>query len=109
MLLGAALFDQGPDALVAETTLYLLGILASLGLWLSRQIQGRSGRIHAIDLFDRFVVRFSLYVLPGNRTSCSVHAQAQGRIVLPSMPSFRAAPRARLAWRLGGVVTNRHE
>ena len=32
-----------------------------------------------------------------------------GRQTVSSMPSFLAAPRARLAWRLGGFVTNRHE
>jgi hypothetical protein len=69
---------------VAETTLYLLGILALLGVWRFHQIQVRSGRIQAIDLFDRSVVRFYLYVLPENRTSCSVCAQAQGRVFLPS-------------------------
>jgi hypothetical protein len=32
-----------------------------------------------------------------------------GRHTVSSMPSFLAAPRARLAWRLGSFVTNRHE
>jgi hypothetical protein len=32
-----------------------------------------------------------------------------GRHTVSSMPPFLAAPRARLAWRLGGLVTNRHE
>jgi hypothetical protein len=32
-----------------------------------------------------------------------------GRHTVSSMPSSLATPRARLAWRLGGFVTNRHE
>ncbi|MFY4730892.1 NADPH-dependent FMN reductase [Nitrospira sp. BLG_2] len=32
-----------------------------------------------------------------------------GRHTVSSMPSSLAVPRARLAWRLGGFVTNRHE
>jgi hypothetical protein len=71
--------------LTAEYTLYLLGILALLGLWLFHQFQVRSGRIQAIDVFDRSVVRFYLYVLPHDRPSCSVCAQAQGRVFLPSV------------------------
>ena len=71
--------------LTAEHTFYLFGILALLGLWLFHQIQVRSGRIQAIDLFDRSVVRFYLYVLPDDRPSCAVCAQAQGRVFLPSL------------------------
>jgi hypothetical protein len=68
----------------AQTTLYLFGILALLGLWLFHQIQVRSGRIQAIDLFDRSVVRFYLYVLPDDRELCEICAAAQGRVFLPS-------------------------
>jgi hypothetical protein len=71
--------------LMTETTLYLVGILALLGLWLFHQVQVRSGRIQAIDLFDRWVVRLYLYVLPHDRASCDVCAQVQGRVFLPSM------------------------
>jgi hypothetical protein len=69
--------------LIAESTLYLLAILALLGLWLFHQIQVRSGRIQAIDLFDRSVVRCYLYLLPQNGTSCPVCAQAHGRVFPP--------------------------
>ena len=71
--------------LVAESTLYLFGILALLGLWLFHQVQVRSGRIQAIDLFDRSVVRLYLYVLPDDRTSCPVCVQAHGRVFLPAV------------------------
>jgi hypothetical protein len=69
----------------AENTLYLLGILALLGLWLFHQLQVRSGRIQAIDLFDRSVVRCYLFVLPDDRESCEVCTSAQGRVFLPSV------------------------
>jgi hypothetical protein len=69
--------------LTAELTLYLLGILALLGLWLFHQFQVRSGRIQAIDVFDRSVARFYLYVMPNDRPLCAVCAQAQGRVFLP--------------------------
>jgi hypothetical protein len=71
--------------LMAESTLYLFGILALLGLWLFHQLQVRSGRIQAIDLFDRSVVRFYLYVLPDDRASCPVCVQAHGRVFLPAV------------------------
>ena len=71
--------------LMAESTLYLFGILALLGLWLFHQLQVRSGRIQAIDLFDRSVVRLYLYVLPDDRTSCPVCVQAHGRVFLPTV------------------------
>jgi hypothetical protein len=69
--------------LTAELTLYLLGILALLGLWLFHQFQVRSGRIQAIDVFDRSVARFYLYVIPNDRPFCAACAQAQGRVFLP--------------------------
>jgi hypothetical protein len=71
--------------LVAESTLYLCGILALLGLWFFHHMQVRSGRIQAVDLFDRSVVRFYLYVLPDDRPSCPVCAQAHGRVFPPSV------------------------
>ncbi len=70
---------------MAESTLYLFGILALLGLWLFHQLQVRSGRIQAIDLFDRSVVRLYLYVVPDDRTSCPVCVQAHGRVFLPTV------------------------
>jgi hypothetical protein len=70
---------------MTESTLYLFGILALLGLWLFHQLQVRSGRIQAIDLFDRSVVRFYVYVLPDDRPSCALCSQAQGRVFLPSV------------------------
>jgi len=70
---------------MAESTLSLFGILALLGLWLFHQVQVRTGRILAIDLFDRSVVRLYLYVLPDDRTSCPVCVQAHGRVFLPAV------------------------
>ena len=44
------------------------------------------------------------FLHPSGQASRSI-----GRHTVSSMPSFSAAPRARLAWRLGDFVTNRHE
>ncbi len=70
--------------LTAESAGYLIGILALLGLWLFHQMQVRSGRIQAVDVFDRSVVRFYVYVSPDDRPLCAVCAAAQGRAFLPS-------------------------
>jgi hypothetical protein len=69
---------------LAESWYYLAAIVVLLGLWLFHQIQVRSGRIQAIDLFDRSVVRLYLYVLPEDRACCPVCAQAHGSVFLPS-------------------------
>ena len=71
--------------LLAESMLYLFAILALLGLWRFHQMQVKSGRIQAVDLFDRSVVRFYVYVLPEDRPSCPLCAQAHGRVYLPSV------------------------
>jgi hypothetical protein len=69
----------------AESTIYLSGLLALLGLWLFHQMQVRSGRIQAIDMFDRSVVRFYVYVFPDDRLLCPICTEAQGRVFLPSI------------------------
>lgn len=69
---------------IVESWFYLAGIVALLGLWIFHQIQVRTGRIQAIDVFDRSVERLYLYVLPDDRPSCPVCAQAHGRAFLPS-------------------------
>ena len=70
--------------LLEESSIYLFAILGLLGLWLFHQLQVRSGRIQAIDVFDRSVVRFYVFALPKDRPSCPVCTQAQGRVFLPS-------------------------
>jgi hypothetical protein len=69
---------------IAESWFYLAGILALLALWLFHQLQVRTGRIQAIDVFDRSVERLYLYALPDDRPSCPVCTEAQGRVFLPS-------------------------
>src|SRR5215510_7076510 len=70
---------------ISEMTVYPLAIVALLGLWLFHQMQVRSGRIQAVDLFDRSVVRFYIYVIPDQNSVCEVCAQAQGRVFLSSL------------------------
>lgn len=76
---------MGQMVLSSEITISVLAILALLGLWLFHQVQVRSGRIQAIDLFDRSVVRIYVYVIPDDSAVCDVCAQAQGRVFLSSL------------------------
>jgi hypothetical protein len=69
----------------AESTIYLFAILALLGLWLFHQMQVRLGRIQAIDVFDRSLVRFYVYVFPDDRLLCPICTEAQGRVFMPSI------------------------
>lgn len=75
----------GQMPFISEMTIYALAIVALLGLWLFHQMQVRSGRIQAIDLFDRSVVRFYIYVIPDDSPACEVCAQAQGRVFLSAL------------------------
>jgi len=65
-----------------EVTVYVLAIAALLALWLFHQSQVRAGRIQAIDLFDRSLVRMYVYATPHGTTLCKVCGQAQGRVFL---------------------------
>lgn len=65
-----------------EVTTYALAIAALLGLWLFHQAQVRTGRILAVDLFDRSLVRIYVYAAPQGGVLCHVCDQAQGRVFL---------------------------
>ena len=54
------------------------------------------------------------YAAATSRHATQQHADGRARAARPphtvsSMPRPREAPRTRLAWRLGGFATNRHE
>lgn len=68
----------------SEVTIYLAAILGLLGLWLFHQMQVRSGRIQAVDLFDRSLVRMYVYMVPDDNPICEVCARAHGRTFLSS-------------------------
>lgn len=70
--------------MTSEVTIYLAAILGLLGLWLFHQAQVRSGRIQAVDLFDRSLVRLYVYVTSPERPICEVCAEAHGRVFLSS-------------------------
>ncbi|BFU93788.1 MAG: protein of unknown function [Nitrospira sp.] len=65
-----------------EMMTYALAIAALLGLWLFHQAQVRAGRILAVDLFDRSLVRMYVYAAPQGAALCHVCDQAQGRVFL---------------------------
>ena len=65
-----------------EVTMYALAIAALLGLWLFHQAQVRAGRILAVDLFDRSLIRMYVYAAPQGVVLCPVCSQAQGRVFL---------------------------
>jgi len=75
---------MGGDLFASELIIYLLAIAGLLGLWLFHQMQVRSGRIQAVDLFDRSMVRLYLYATPDGFPFCEVCAQAQGSAFLSS-------------------------
>jgi len=72
----------GEGILSFEITIYTLAIAALLGLWLFHQSQVRAGRIQAIDLFDRSLVRMYVYATPHGALLCEACASAQGRVFL---------------------------
>jgi len=72
----------GEGFLTTEVTVYVLAIAALLGLWLFHQAQVRAGRIQAVDLFDRSLVRMYVYATPHGTKLCKVCDQAQGRVFL---------------------------
>lgn len=75
---------MGEGISYAEGTIYLAAILGLLGLWLLHQMQVRSGRIQAVDLFDRSLVRMYVYLVPDDSHICEVCARAHGRLFLSS-------------------------
>ena len=68
----------------SEGTIYLAAVLGLLGLWLFHQIQVRAGRIQAVDLFDRSLVRMYVYMVPDDSPICEVCARAHGHMFLSS-------------------------
>lgn len=73
---------MGDGYVSLEITMYVLAIVALLGLWLFHQAQVRAGRILAVDLFDRSLVRMYVYAAPQGTTLCTICGQAQGRVFL---------------------------
>ena len=71
---------MGEGMSYSEGTIYLAAILGLLGLWLFHQMQVRAGRIQAVDLFDRSLVRMYVYMVPDDSPICEVCAKAHGRM-----------------------------
>lgn len=67
-----------------DLTVYLVAILVLLVLWQYYQLQILSGRILAVDIFDRSGIRLYIYVAPDDDQTCEVCAGAHGRVFLPS-------------------------
>jgi hypothetical protein len=98
------------------------GVGIKLGLLVCEEVvtETRRGKTHVATrwhlahiIHDRFYCNRRYAAVTGlaaGFTQPSGQARhSVGRHTVSSMPSFLAAPRARLAWRLGGFVTNRHE
>ena len=75
---------MGDGFLMSNVTIYLMAVLGLLGLWLFHYMQVRAGRILAVDLFDRSVVRMYIYVTVGEGPVCEICANAHGRVFLSS-------------------------
>ena len=67
-----------------DITLYLVAILGLLVLWQYYQIQIMTGRILAIDIFDRSGIRMYIYVTPDDDQICEVCSASNGRVFSPS-------------------------
>jgi len=68
----------------SEVTIYLAALVGLLGLWFFHYMQVRAGRIQAVDLFDRSIVRMYVYVTLGEGPVCDICAKAHGRVFLSS-------------------------
>jgi hypothetical protein len=73
---------MGEGFFMSDVTLYLVAILGLLGLWFFHYMQVRAGRIQAVDLFDRSLVRMYVYVTTGEGPVCDICAAAHGRVFL---------------------------
>jgi len=69
---------------VHDVTIYAVAILGLLVLWQYYQLQILSGRILAVDIFDRSGTRMYIYVAPDDDQVCDVCSAAHGRVFLPS-------------------------
>jgi len=88
------------SVVIPELLPYLLGILALLVVWQYHQMQVMKGQILAIDVFDRSGIRMYLHVVPNDKNTCEVCAEANGRVFLPSeVTKIHFTP-------LGGQCTN---
>jgi len=72
-----------------DLTLYLVAILGLLVIWQYYKMQVMTGRILAVDIFDRSGIRMYLYVTPDDSHVCDICAQANGRVYLPSKVARR--------------------
>ena len=74
---------------------YVLAILALLLLWEFHALQVRSGRIDAVDIWDRSGIRMFIYATPRDNTACPACREAHGHVFLPSVvapKNFKAFP-----------------
>ena len=59
---------------------YVLAILALLLLWEFHALQVRSGRIDAVDIWDRSGIRMFIYATPRDNTACPACREAHGHV-----------------------------
>lgn len=62
---------------------YLLAVLGLLALWVFHEMQVRSGRIQAVDFWDRSGIRMFIHVTPRDGNICQVCLEANGKAFLP--------------------------
>ncbi|MBH0188153.1 MAG: hypothetical protein HP493_04665 [Nitrospira sp.] len=75
-----------------DVTPYLVAILGLLVIWQYYQLQIMTGRILAVDIFDRSGIRMYIYVTPDDDSRCEVCARAHGRVFLPSQVAKNGFP-----------------
>jgi hypothetical protein len=84
-----------PDVHIPDFIPYVLAILGLLLLWEFHALQVRSGRIHAVDIWDRSGIRMFIYATPRDNRACPACREAHGHVFLPSLVApkkFKALP-----------------
>jgi hypothetical protein len=77
--------DAQTGFIIPDILPYLVAILALLVVWQYHQMQVLKGRILAVDIFDRSGVRMYLFVVPADKSTCSICRESHGKAFLPSV------------------------
>ncbi len=77
--------DIQTGIIIPEILPYLVALLALLVVWQYYQMQILKGRILAVDIFDRSGVRMYLFIVPADKSTCTICREAHGKALLPSV------------------------
>lgn len=69
---------------------YLLALLGLLLIWQLHNMQVVSGRIQAVNLWDRAGIRMFLHITPEDEQTCPACREANGTVVLPAVAAKKS-------------------